>query len=753
MNYFSALLLSAAVTLCNCGIAIAGDAATNDTTNNKTGTNTLTLAAATMETVVVEGNKQHGAVALDDTAHTGSRLDIPTRDLPVSISVVTQDLIREHGARTAVEALYGAVGMTGGTSVGSIPNYATRGFTGNDITVMRDGIRQNTTSQSSRPLDSFLFERVEVLKGPASLLYGEGAIGGAVNYVSKQPDKEFRGEVNASAGSWDTYRLGVGVGGPAADNVFYRFDASKNKSGGYVDDSDAEFGAYAGAVRWEISEKTSVTFRGTYLNDDVKSYYGTPVVYDAIIDQGGQQFVRKANANTDTLVNSRIASGTRRLNYDNRDNFAEAEDAFASVIIDHEISSEWTLRNELYSATQHLNWRNTESTVWNPATQLVDRSSFFLIYRNDLQIGDRLDLTWSGDFWGHANKFLLGALYDGNDQVRNSGQTYAASPTPASVPLTGFDRGYGPDVRYRKTFDIDTDTKAAYIENVFDANDALKLIAGLRYDEITVTRSAYSYPDAPGAPTYNKWYYPLTGRLGSVYAITPEWNIYASYTKAAQPVSQLVSLTSSQDDFSLQKGVQYEIGSKATLWDGHADLTVAVFDIEKNDLLTSQVVDDVRINSQVGAQVSQGAEIALAVNLADDWHIEANFARTWQAEFKDYAENIGASSVISRDGNTPPNVAKTVAGLFVSKDIGAWSGSVGARYVGERQANNNNSIQLDSYTTLDASIGYQWDKHLTTTLWGRNLGNETYAEWASGNGLMQRLADPRSFEANIRYTF
>jgi iron complex outermembrane receptor protein len=167
------------------------------------------------ESVIVEGRRQRSTVVLDESVDTGSRLGIDARDLPASVSVVSHELIQLRGARTAVEAIESAVGMTGGTSSGSIPNYATRGFAGNDITVMRDGIRQNTASQSSRPLDSFLFERVEVLKGPASLLYGEGAVGGAINYVSKLPSDTFKGEAIASMGSWDSYRVGFGLGGPS----------------------------------------------------------------------------------------------------------------------------------------------------------------------------------------------------------------------------------------------------------------------------------------------------------------------------------------------------------------------------------------------------------------------------------------------------------------------------------------------------------------------------------------------------------
>lgn len=697
--------------------------------------------------MLVWGERTTDALALDEVVATGSRLDLPARDLPASVSVVPQAMIQLRGARTAVEALQGAVGMTGGTSVGSIPNYATRGFTGNDITVMRDGIRQNTNSQASRPLDSFLFERIEVLKGPASLLYGEGAVGGAVNYVSKLPGKTFEGEANVSAGSWDGYRLGIGAGGPTAiDSLSYRADVSLNSSGGYVDGSDSDYQGYAGSLLWEASDTTRVTFAGTFLKDDVKSYYGTPLVYDAVIDQGGVQSVRKANSATDALVNARIVDGTRKLNYNNRDNFSESENSFWRMIVETELADHWGLRNETYLATQWLDWRNTESLVWNPVTQLVDRASFFLIYRNDIQIGNRLDLTWSGELFGRGNQLVVGVLYDNNDQDRNSGQSYPGSPTPASVPLFGFDNGYGPDVEAEKTLKVVTETTALYVEDVFELTDAWKLVGGLRYDEIDVERKSYT-----GAPTFTKSYYPLTGRFGAVYAVSPEFNLYASYSRAAQPVSQLVSLSASQDEFSLQKGIQYEVGGKATLWNGRVDLTVALFDIEKQDLLTSEVVNGVRINSQIGAQVSQGLEVALSIALGDGWHVDANYARTWTAEFEDFYENLG-SGVISRAGNTPPNVPKTVAGLFVVKDLGSWQFTTGVRHVGERPANNNNGIWLDSYTTIDASVGYRWDA-VMLTLRGRNLTDEEYAEWASGGGLMQRLAEPRSAELGLAYRF
>lgn len=697
------------------------------------------------ESVIVEGRRERSTVVLDESVDTGSRLGIDARDLPASVSVVSHELIQLRGARTAVEAIESAVGMTGGTSVGSIPNYATRGFAGNDITVMRDGIRQNTVSQSSRPLDSFLFERIEVLKGPASLLYGEGAVGGAINYVSKLPSDAFKGEALASVGPWNSYRVGVGLGGPSGiDKLSYRVDVSQSMSDGYVDDSGYDYTAAGAALRYELSEQTSFTLQSSFLKDSVSSYYGTPLLYDAVIDQNGLQSIRRANSTTDRVVNARIDGRTRQLNYNNTDNFARADNSFTRFIVDSQLSETWSSRNETYAATQHLDWRNTESTVWNPATQLVERSSFFLIYRNDLQFGNRLDLRWSGALAGRPNTLVVGALYDTNEQIRNSGQGYPGSPLPATVPLLNFNRGFGPDVDAQRTAKIITDTAAIYLEDILEFTGRLKVVSGLRYDQIDVERISYA-----GAARYNKSYKPFTGRLGVIFEAADAVNLYASYSRAAQPVSQLVSLTVTQDDFSLQKGIQYEAGAKASI--GSADLTLAVFDIEKQDLLTSDIVNGVRINSQIGAQVSQGAELAVAFALPAQMRVDTHVAWTWKAEFDDFFENLGGG-VISRSGNAPPNVPEIVAGLFVVKSLGDWEFTAGARHVGERQANNNNGIQLDAYTTFDAGIGYRWD-NAEIVVRGRNLSDEEYAEWASGGGLMVKLADPRSVEVGLRYSF
>jgi len=187
-----------------------------------------------LDQVDVTADKENNfSLPLDAVVNSGSRLGLTNRELPASVSIITQEMMQLRGLRTAVEAVEAAVGMTGGTQFGSIPNYSTRGFGGNNVTILRDGIRQNTASQSSRTVDSFVLDRIEILKGPDGLMFGEGAIGGAVNYISKSPQAAADGDAIASLGPWGSYRVGIGAGGPISrSGVNYRADYAHNETNG-----------------------------------------------------------------------------------------------------------------------------------------------------------------------------------------------------------------------------------------------------------------------------------------------------------------------------------------------------------------------------------------------------------------------------------------------------------------------------------------------------------------------------------------
>ncbi|AOS43511.1 Ferrichrome-iron receptor precursor [Lacunisphaera limnophila] len=721
-------------------------------------------ATATVELDKLEINAGKEAVfslPLDSAPASGSRLGLANRDLPVSVSVITQEVMQLRGLRTAVEAVEAAVGMTGGTQFGSIPTYSTRGFGSNSVSVMRDGIRQNTASQSSRTVDSFLLDRVEVLKGPASLMFGEGAVGGAVNYLSKAPSPVARGEAFVSAGSWDSYRLGLGWGGPLPlgtkeHPVTARVDYSHNETAGYVDRNAQRYDAVAGALAWQATDRLKLSFNTTLLKDWNESYYGNPVVYDGVINTtipGNTNVeVRTFNNATDRMVNPRVVAAARTTNYNILDNYAKTENTFSRLRAELRLTPDLELRNEAYVATQLLKWRNLETNTWNPVTKLVARSSFLHIYRDDVLAGNRLDLIHRGTIAGRPNRLIVGGFFERNDLTRG-GTPFGLPTTASSVSLLNPAETSGPgDPDYfMKTSKVLIETAAFYVENALDLTNSVKLIAGLRHDSIDLRRDTLVTPANPTFARYRKSYSPLTGRAGVVWSATKAVNLYASYSRAAEPTTQLVSFTATSNDFALQTGRQFEVGAKGSLADGKVDFTLALFDIEKNNILASTLdpVTGLRVSQQIGAQNSRGVELAAGFSPADGWRLEGNVAWT-DAWYGKFAENLG-TGVISRTGNTPSNVPEWVASAFVVKRFpGGFALNGGVRYVSDRFANNNNSVIAEGYVTVDAGASYTWHD-VTFTLRGRNLLDEEYQPVAGTT--MWRLADPRNLELSARYTF
>lgn len=717
-------------------------------------------------------NENHFSLPLDALSGTGSRLGLTNRELPASVSIITQEMMQLRGLRTAVEAVEAAVGMTGGTHFGSIPTYSTRGFGGNNVTILRDGIRQNTASQSSRTVDSFLLDRIEVLKGPDGLMFGEGAIGGAVNYISKSPSADFRGDALASTGAWGSYRVGLGVGGPvtfgAASShlsnsksqipsaLSFRADYSHNVTNAHQERNSQRYDALALSLAWRANAKLTLTWCGTFLDDWNESYYGSPVIYDAVVNTtvaNAQPEIRLFNATTDRFVNPRVDPAARRTNYNVLDNFAATENVFNRVRADLRLAPNLELRAETYAATQLLKWRNIETNTWNPVAKNITRGNLTLIYRDDVLLGQRFDATIKRSVASHANRLVIGAVFEHNDQIRGGTPGNLVLTTP-SVSLLNPNIGYSPASRFQKTSRVGVATHAFHLQDVFDLTSRLRAVAGLRYDHLSLQRDTLANATtAPATPfsTFKKGYRTTTGRLGLVATLTRDINAYASLSRAAEPVTQLVSLTATSADFSLQKGRQYEAGLKGTFLRGQLDATLAVFDLLKKDLLTSTTdpVTGIRTNQQIGAQKSKGLEAALAISPGAGWRVELNGAFT-DSSYADFNENLG-TGIISRAGKRPSNVPEWVANVFVAKRFAhGLSLSGGPRYVSDRFGNTNNSVVADGYVVLDASASYTY-RRTTFTLRGRNLLDEIYEPVAGTT--MRRLSDPRTAELTVRTPF
>lgn len=669
------------------------------------------------ETVQVESEAGPPTpIALNAPATGGSRLDIAVRDLPASLFLVSQPLIQERGARSVEEAVQLAVGMQASTGVGSIPGYSTRGWSGNNISLMRDGIRQNSNSQSSRPVDTFLLDRIEILKGPASLLYGEGAIGGAINMVSKSPISLLSVDSLLSYGSYGQYRAGIGVNVPLRRNLFARVDVSQSGSDGYVGDSPQKLAAASASVRWMPTSNISLKGTGTYTYDDTSSYYATP------------------------FINGTIDRRTRDINYNMEDRLTKSHNKWVQLEGDALLGRGWKVHNQFFAATHALDWRNFEGYSYNGATNTVDVSSYFLIWRNDFLLGNRADVRNTFNIGGRTISFMVGAEVQRNDMER------AGNPSPNfAVPIRKLDPfnpqpHVDPGFPYIPQRDVLINTKALFAESVIDATARLKVVTGVRWEQIDLAYTPY-----PSLVTASKSYEPSTGRVGAVFDITPGANVYASYSRAVEPTTQLVSLDGSQQRFSLVPGSQLEVGTKGGAFDGRLEGTFAYFFIEKRDLLITQLISGIQTAQQIGQQTSNGIELTIIGRPTNTLTIAGDVAFTG-SEFVDFVEIVGGVNTI-RTGMTPPNIPVTIWNISPMQSIGPFDITGTLRQVGKRWGDNGNTRRAAGFTTIDAAVGYRIRRGARIMLRGRNLTDRIYTQSVSNTA--GRLEPPRSFDVTF----
>ena len=674
-----------------------------------------------LEEVLVTGTSlpAAGSLNLDEPSQVGSRLDVPIKDLPASVEIINQATIQKQGNRTILEAIERAAGMSNITTPGGgAALFSSRGFSGNNAVMqLYNGTRFYVgASTFTLPLDTWHLERVEVLRGPASVLYGEGAIGGAINLVSKRPRKEAREyQALASYGSWDTVRLGLGSGGPVADNLFYRIDLSRQSSEGFVDRADYERWTLGSSLLYELSDRFSITLAFDYWKNDDAAYWGTP------------------------FINGRIEPRTRKINYNILDSKAVYEDYWTRLELDWRVTNNLELHNETYAYIADRHWRNLENYAFVPSTGLINRTGFLEIIHNQTQIGDRFHALINHNLFGHGNRFLLGFDVNSIDFERPTNDFSGSSDVDPFNPNLGRFLNLSGTVPRREST---TDQFSLFAEDTLEVWDPLKLVAGFRFEHIELNSR-----NLIEGTSFEQEFNPVSWRVGFVYEPVAGLSLYAQRSTGVDPVSSLLDLLESRRDFGLSSGRQYELGLKHSFWQDRVEWTFAYFDIVKEGLLTRDPRDPAR-TLQIGEQSSDGIELTAAIHPLSNLTLSGNFSRL-NAQFDEFSEDIGGVAV-SRASNLPPNVPETLGNLWLYYSPASYIDlGVGARYVGKRVADNANTIELDAYTTVDifATWKYRWG---ALTVRGRNLSDEQYAIAPYNDGTQVILADPRAYEVVLQ---
>src|SRR5262245_60054793 len=216
----------------------------------------------------------------DAVAGSASLLGLPARQIPASVEVIDQETIRDRGYRTVTEAIQGAVGVTAGDFPAEPSSFSMRGLTNSQINTLYNGIKIGPQNMTSRVVDTFNLEAVEILKGPASLMSGEGAAGGAVNFVTKQPHTgKIINDAFFAYDSFNGFRTGFGSGGSTTvKGLDYRFDISRSSLNGFIDDVNIKTLDISTQLNYRVNDSFKVWGALEYKKDNGSAYWGTPLV-------------------------------------------------------------------------------------------------------------------------------------------------------------------------------------------------------------------------------------------------------------------------------------------------------------------------------------------------------------------------------------------------------------------------------------------------------------------------------------------
>ena len=675
---------------------------------------------------------------LDTPAITGSRLGLSVRDVPATLDRIGADEILTRGFRTVEEATVSLPGVISGGSPGDPSLFSMRGFTGEQITILHNGLYLGPANMINRPGNTFNIASIEVLKGPASVLYGQGAVGGAVNILNKSADlRQSSGQALASYGSFDTISLGVGGNLVLSETLAGRADVSYHRTAGYVDDAGSNSFNASGALLFRPASSLSVELSVDYLRDNLSTYYGTPLVPATFAAEPIRGILAAGNGSV-------IDRRTRFTNYNVADNRAHSSQFWPRLVVSWSPSDALTLSNTAYYFHAERQWINAENYVFNPSTKLIDRDRFFVFHNQDL-VGDQASATLRHTVFGLENTWVVGVDYSHLDFIRARGFPDGDSVDPLA-PTRG---NFGPLVERRSP--TRWDQVALFAEDTLKLTPRLKLVTGLRTERLYLTRENYNVDASFNASSsFRRTYKPFNWRAGLVYDVAPAITAYASYSTGKDPVGSNIFLVNAAENFGLSSSHQGEIGLKADVLDGRGSLTIAVYDIKRRDILTQVGIDAV---SNVGSQKSRGIEISGEMKLARNWAV------TGSGTYVDatYGRFVDPNYGIAASGNRPPNVPAWVGNVWTSVQHVAGlplEAGGGIKYVGKRYGNTANDLTLKPYANGIVYATYAVSPTLSLTGRVNNIWNKTFVQWADIYYPAQvMLGEPRRAEVSLLARF
>ncbi|WP_233168427.1 TonB-dependent receptor [Xylophilus sp. ASV27] len=692
---------------------------------------------STLGTVVVTDSvpQANGRLNLDTPTQTGSRLGLTPRETPAAVTVVDRTTIEARGAQDTQEILRAIPGVTAHNAPGSI-GVSYRGFSGASLTQLFNGINVQYTI-AARPVDSWIYERVEAIGGASSFLYGAGGVGGTINYITKLAERHDISEAQLRLGSKGLKEASFGLnrriaGDGAGGGHYLRIDLNHRDANGWADGTGTRATQLATSLLSDLGRGVTHTLAYEFQDERVdRPYWGTPLLNPV----GGT---------------ARVNAGTRFKNYNSADGLYAQRVHWLRSVADWRASDALQFRNTFYAYDALRDYRNVENYRFNASNTAVIRSGALLQRHDQRVVGDRVEGTLASDIGGRRSDWAFGMDVSVNQQTRfpRSLPGTVSTVDPYDFPtenffgIAGMSPGFSPDRDNKVT------STALYLENRTALVPSVHLVTALRHERIQLDLTNRREVTAANPARFQRSYEPTTGRIGMVWDFAPGANLYAQYATAADPPSGVLSTASFADvrnNSELTTGRQAEVGSKLDFWQGKGTAALAAYRITRKNVAT-QDPGNSALTVLAGEQSSKGVEMSVGLQPTRQWSIQGNLTYV-DARYVTFRQGG-----VSLAGKTPTNTPATVANLWASHSLTpALQASIGVRRIGKVYADAANTLSWPAYTLVDLGLSYQINRNVSVVGRLRNATNRLYA--ANVGSTMAYLGAPRAADIALRAAF
>ena len=657
-------------------------------------------SSSTLPAVTVTGSSLYDANDPNNrsywvpNAFTGTKTDTPLMDTPMSVQVVPKAVLDDQQAIRLEDALKNVSGVVKGFGFGTLEDtFVIRGFENSTnnwglTQVYRDGVLSVGALFSTADV-----QRIEVLKGPAAMLYGRLEPGGLINVTTKRPRAEAGYSIQQQFGSYDTYRTTIGATGALTQDgsLTYRLDFEYLNKNTFRDFTFNEQAFVSPKLTWKITNNTWVDLEYQYFDQETIIDWGIPAV---------------GNRPANIPINRYFGEPTDRFPHQSQG---------GGIGVTHKINDDWKVQAKYFKFNDQYAMKSGENSPGslNEATGFLSRTWYSAPHDFN---SDYVTANVTGKFsiWAVEHTLLVGGdWFDSSFKEDGVFLSGANGPAPINIYNPSYRNGIfdTTGVPFNSFTKIDDKWFGFYLQDQAHFAENWHLLTGFRYDNAK-SRSSFNADRSDPETASDSEFSP---RVGLLYQPIHWLSVYASFVDAFNgPVTGRTV-----DGSSLQpnRSRQYEAGLKTDWLDGKLTSSLVFYHLTKKNLLTAHSDPTLAARGfveQIGQAESRGIEFDIKGQIAENWDLIGSYALTDTEITKDKDDSGGDGN----QGHRLPGAPIHSGSLWAYHNFGEFafpelSAGLGVFLVGQREGDRANSYQLPGYTRVDASLKYF--KHLGPT--------------------------------------